>query len=205
MKKKYLIFDLDGTLINSPVRIVSEVLDFVNEVEPEYYDKTRYVMSKTFWLSLKEIFKMVFEDDDKIKKYCDEAYKRLDKLRGKLKFFPWIPEKIKELSKKYKLFLSTWSSTDFAEDSLQEWWIKDCFEMIFWSEKVMKGSKHLEAFVDYSWDDKFFERSVYIWDGDMDRVFAEKHNIDFVFIWNKGIDKYEIKSVVEIDEVLKRI
>ncbi len=205
MKKKYLIFDLDWTLINSPGRIVDEILDFVKEVDPEYYDRTRYILSRTFWLSLKEIFRMIFEDQKKVEDYSHEIYNRLDKLRGKLKFFPGVIKKIKELSKNYKLFLSTWSSTDFAESSLEEWWIKDFFELIYWSEKIMKWSKHLEAFAEYSWDDNFFAKSVYIWDGDMDRVFAEKHNIDFVFIWNKGIDRYEIESVTEIDEVLKKI
>jgi phosphoglycolate phosphatase-like HAD superfamily hydrolase len=202
--KKYLIFDLDWTIINSTVWIVNEILNFINKIEPDYYDKTRYTINQTFWLSLKEIFFIVFKDEKKSKRYSLEVYNRLDKIRWRLKFFPWIPKKIKELSKKYKLFLTTWSSTDFAKKSLRKWWIKDCFELIYWSDKILKWQEHLDIFADYTWDNNFFEDSIYIWDWDMDRVFAKKSSIDFIYIWNKKIDKYEIESIVQIDAILKK-
>ena len=110
---------------------------------------------------------------------------------------------IKELSKEYDLFLSTWNSTKFAKEMLDKWWIKDRFELIFWSNKIPKWHLHLESFKEYSWDEDFYKKAVYIWDWSMDRVFAREAWIDFVHIWNRWEDKYEIDKVTKLVIILE--
>ncbi len=201
--KKYIIFDLDWTLISSESKIKKRVLNFIKEKEKDSYDKARYLITKTQWMPLKDFFFKIVWNKNKAEKYSKDVYKILWHLRKKTNFFPWAKKKIKELSKKYKLFLSTWSSTKFAKDILKDGWIKDYFELIYWSDIILKWQEHLDIFADYSWDKHFFKKSIYIWDWDMDRVFAKNAKIDFIHIWNEKKDRYEIKSIIEIDNILK--
>jgi len=63
-------------------------------------------------LSTLEQLKLVFEDKSdlsfiEIKKLTKKIYKRIRKKQDKVEFFKGVPEKIKEISKDYKLFLTT--------------------------------------------------------------------------------------------------
>jgi FMN phosphatase YigB (HAD superfamily) len=126
-----------------------------------------------------------------------------EKINQNIEFFPWVLEKMVELSKWYKLFLTTSSPTYVAENALKSWWIFELFEIIYWSEQIAKSEIHLEYFQEYSSDENFYRKALYIWDWNNDRVFAQRKNIDFIHIWNDKKDKFEINSVCEIDEILK--
>lgn len=124
-------------------------------------------------------------------------------------FFKWIPEKIFELSKKYKLFLSTRSSTKSAEEYLKKWWIYDCFEYILWSEKICKSKQHIDFFKEITLDKDFEKFSIFIWDWEIDRFIAKETNIIFIHI-DKNLeknfyDKLEINSINEIEKIFKEI
>ena len=57
--------------------------------------------------------------------------------------------------------------------------------------------------MEYTWDEKFYKRAVYVWDWEMDRVFAKESNIDFVHIWNIWVDEYEIDKTKKLVNILK--
>ena len=65
--------------------------------------------------------------------------------------------------------------------------------------------EHLNIFKEYSKDKVFFKNSIYVWDGHSDRIFAKEAWIDFIHIWNNKKDKYEIKSVKDIDNILNKL
>lgn len=203
MKKEYLIFDLDWTLVESmtdAVRIITEYLEKIPNTDPE---KVKYVFSTTPWMALKNQIKLVYKWVSwvDIEEVTIAIYENL--LRHDADFFDWVPEKIHELSKSYKLFLTTWNSTKVALKHLEKWWIKELFELIYWSDKILKWSEHLNIFKEYSNDENFFNKSFYIWDGQSDRIFAKEAWIDFIHIWDSKIDEFEILSVANINDILK--
>ena len=203
MKYKYIIFDLDWTLINSTHKIIDIIEDYFLENYPDYYDTAKYYVESKTSISLEELLELIFKNKDLAEKETKKIYKLLNSLRDKIKFFPWIQEKILKLSKNYKLFLTTWSSTKFAKQTLKDWKIKECFEEIIWSDKILKWKKHLEIFKKLSEDNNFYENSIYLWDGEMDKIFSGEKNIDFIRVWNRWTDnENRIKSIIEIDSFL---
>lgn len=200
--KKYLIFDLDWTLIHSIWNTVHYIINFLKDYEDFSEEKARYVLTNTAWSPLIKQVWIIFENfDEKKKKQVTELiYKWLLDLDAE--FFEGIPEKITELKDNYKLFLTTWNSTNVAKKYLNKWWVLEYFEIIHWSDIILKWKDHLNSFKKYTGDEDFFKKSIYIWDWDSDRYFARESWIDFIHIWNIKKDKYEINSITEIDKIL---
>lgn len=207
MQKKYLIFDLDGTLINSQNWLIDLIWGFIKDHVKITKDEMAYLFNYKTWTPLEIQMCDILWSEKKWKELTDKIYEEIliHNKKNPANFFSWVPEKILELSKKYKLFLTTWNHTDFAKEVLEKWWIIQCFEEIYWSDKIHKWMKHLEIFKENSCDKNFFEKAVYIWDWNSDREFAKIFDIDFIHIWSEKKDKYEIKSVVEISEILWKI
>ena len=200
--KKYLIFDLDWTLIESmsdTLKIVYNELEKIPETDMEL---VRYVFTQTIWKPLKKQLEIIYPHKtiQEIEQITKNIYQKL--ANQEPRFFPWTIETIKKLCKKYKLFLTTWNSTDFAIKTLEKWWIKDCFEMILGSDKILKWEEHLEIFKEKTQDENFFKKAFYVWDGNSDREFAQWKWIDFIHIGNEGKDKYEVESVSEIEKII---
>ncbi len=204
--KKYLIFDLDWTLINSTHEILDIIEGYIAEKYPEYLETAKYYIKNHLGMSLQEQLVKILNNEQEAIKATKEIYSLLNNLRDKLHFIDWVEEKILELSKNYKLFLTTWSSTSFAESALKWWWIYECFELIYWSDQILKWQKHLDIFNEYSLDKDFYKNSIYIWDWEMDKIFATQAWIDFIRIWTKWTkDENRIKSVTEINTILDKI
>jgi len=207
--KKYLIFDLDWTLIKSQKVLLELVSNYLKENFWIENEKSKYFLSSTRGMPLFEQIKEILGfDEHKAKEIANDIYKKIENTE-KGNFFLWVPAKIKELRKNYKLFLSTWNSTKFAEENLKKWDIFDCFEYILWSENIWKSIEHIEIFKDYTWDKDFEKLAVFIWDWEKDRDIAKEVNMDFIHIdedlKNDFWDQYEIKSVSEISDILSLI
>lgn len=207
--KKYLVFDLDWTLIESQSKLMKIVINYLVKNFSVDEEKIKYIASTTRWTWLPkqiELFLWVSENDSK--KIANEIYEEINK-NWTSNFFDWVPEKISELSKNYKLFLSTWNSTKFAEENLKKWWIYNCFEYILWSENISKSEEHIKFFKENFLIEDFEENAVFIWDWEKDREIAKICKMEFIHIdenlENKFWDKYEIKSVALIDEILKKL
>lgn len=202
--KKYIIFDLDWTLINSTHKVIDIIEDYFLEKYPDYFDAARYYIENSQWQSLQEQLEHIFNNKDKAEKETKKLYSLLNKLRDKIHFIPWTEDKIKELSKNYKLFLTTWSSTKFAQNTLKDWLIDKYFELIYWSDIILKWREHLEIFKQYTQDKNFFKNSIYLWDWEMDKIFAQESWIDFIRVWHRWTeDERRIKSIKEIDSILE--
>lgn len=194
MIKKYLILDLDWTLINSNSNIKDLILLFFKNKEPNYYDKVRYNLDFNKISNIQDLLKIIYWNnyDLLIEK---NIYDFLDKNNQKNSFIEWTLEKILELKDKYTLYLSTWSSTKSAENILQKGWVKQYFEMIQWSDMIPKSEEHLDIFKIHSWDKDFFKKAISIWDSIRDELFATNRNIDFIKIWNKYKSIYDINNI----------
>lgn len=204
MKKQYLIFDLDWTLVDNWSKIQKTILKSIEKYYPDYLDKAKYIFTIHWNRRLDIYLKEVFDYDENICSFLEEEIKlHFIEINNQTEFFPWVTQKIKELSKKYKLFLTTSSPTHVAKTHLEKWWIIDKFELIYWSDLILKWKEHLNNFKIHSLDEMFFEKSFYIWDWDNDSYFAKESWIDFIRIGKFWKDKYEINSITEIDILLE--
>ena len=192
MKYKYIIFDLDWTLISSNNNIKNIIIQYFKEEQPDFYDKVRYTLDFNKISNIQELLIEVYWE-----KHCKtkhtKIYEFLDLHNNKNDFLDWTIQKILDLKENYKLFLSTWSSTKFANKILKQWWVHNHFEKILWSDVIPKSEKHLDIFKEYSWDKYFFKNSISIWDSPRDELFAKNRWIDFIKIWE------EYKSIKDID------
>ncbi len=196
MDKKYIIFDLDGTLIKSNNNLLNAILDFFKRKQPKYYDTLRYTIDIKKISSIKQLLTEIYwRFEEKEKELHDELYEYLDEINKDSLFIDWTIEKILELKDKYKLYLSTWSSTKIAKEILEKSKIAEYFEVILWSDKIPKSEIHLDMFMENSGDKDFFINSVSIWDWVNDEIFAKNKNIEFIKIWDKIKGINEIKNI----------
>lgn len=204
MRKQYLIFDLDGTLIESMHDSEKIVFRYLSQLPNFNEERARYIYNNTMWTPLLRQLEMICEwIDVDVQNLCDKIYSDIYELD--CHFFPWVPEKIQELSMTYQLFLTTGNSTPTAEKYLKNGKIFNSFELILGSNEILKWWAHLELFKEYSNDANFYEKSIYVGDGGSDREFALEKWIDFIHIWNAWYDQYEIPSVLHINSILTTI
>lgn len=207
--KKYLIFDLDWTLIKSNKETWNLIINYVGKNYWVDKEEFKYFLQQTKGMPLKKQIQNFMKTDEKESRKITNKIYELIRIENKSIFFPWSIEKIKELSKNYKLFLSTWNSTEFAKKKLNEANIIKFFEYILWSETILKWPEHIDFFKEKIWDENFEKYTIIIWDWQIDREIAKNSNIDFIHIdenlKNSFNDKYEIKSVRNIDRVLEKI
>lgn len=206
---KYLIFDLDWTLIKSNKINTLQALHYIKKTDENYLEKAKYIFSTTAWMNIFDQLKLIFDDknfsEKIVHKIWEKIYKRIRKKEDEVEFFKWVPKKIEELSKKYKLFLTTWNSTKFAKEILDSVWIKDCFQLIYWSDEIKKWSQHLNIFKNYTENDNFFNESLYFWDWEMDKLFAKESGIKFVRIWDfEEQENHVLDNIANIDKILNK-
>ena len=130
MIKKHLIFDLDWTLIESMSDTIKIALNYLKKIANTDIQKAEYILNTSWGMSLREQLVIIYDwvDNINIDEIKNWIYNIL--FKNEAAFFVWIPEKIIELSKNYKLFLTTWNSTPTAIKYLTNWWIIDCFELL---------------------------------------------------------------------------
>ena len=203
--KKYIVFDLDGTLINSKKKNEEKVISIIKDIQPEKVNQAQYILSTTAWMPLIKQLELIFKDtlqDINLEELTKKIYDEIFSLEKEVSFFPWVIEKIKELNWKYKLFVTTGNSTRFAKKELENVGIHKYFELILWSDEFLKWPEHIDIFKQKVDDENFCEHAIYIWDGERDREIAIAHSIPFVHIGEQNIDKYEIACISCIDDIL---
>ncbi|MGE4443546.1 MAG: HAD family hydrolase [Candidatus Altimarinota bacterium] len=201
--KKYLIFDLDGTLIDTKGKIQKAILSSIQKHTPEFYKKAQELFFIYGNFPLPYYLNQVYDDIILEKNLEQHILQEFQIINENVYFFPGVCAKISQLSQNYTLFLTTASPTRIAKNALKIGGILELFEIIYGSEEVRKSEAHLEYFQEYSCDEDFYKKAVYIGDGNNDRFLAEAKNIDFIHIGNDKKDRYEIQNVVEIESILK--
>lgn len=205
--KKYIIFDMDGTLIESEsTNFVLEYKHLKTYLPDLEYDYFKYFNIQTAGAPLDEIVRILFKNtlaDDAVNKITNELYDILIKNMANNLFFDWVIDMIQDLQKDYTLFLSTGNSDEFAQKKMAQWGIHICFDHILGSSIVGKSSEHIKIFKERSWDPDFEKNAIYIGDGNTDRDIARANNITFIKIWKAGIDIFEVNKTVEAREIIK--
>ena len=200
--KKYIIFDLDGTLIESMYQSDSIIIWTIRKYYPEIDEKKIIsILQSCTGTPLIIELEMIFEwKKVYLQELTDEIYEEIFKLD--CQYYPGVISIVKQLSQTYILFLTTWNATKTAMKHLNAWWIQDYFSLVLWSDTLLKWIHHLEKFAGYTWDKFFYQNALYVWDGNSDREFAKMKDIDFIHVGHDRKDLYEIPSVREIGTIL---
>lgn len=207
--KKYIIFDMDGTLIKSEginTQLEYECLKtYIPDLELDYF---KYYTHQTGGTPLFEQLKVLFKNsitENELKRITNELYSITAQNRNKSFFFEWVIEMVKNLQKDYTLFLSTGNSDEYAQKKMSDGWIGICFHHIIGSSIILKWFEHIKIFKEITGDEDFEKHAVYIGDGNTDREIAQANNIDFIKVWKTGIDTYEVNKTIEILPILKKL
>ena len=207
--KKYIIFDLDGTLIESEsVNFPLEYNHLKTYLPDLEYDYFKYFNIQTAGMPLPEMVKILFKNTlpaDAVDKISDELYQLIIENREKHLFFDWTIDMIQKLNIDYTLFLSTWNSDEYAQKKLSEAGIAVCFDRIMGSSIIGKGPEHIKIFKEISWDEDFEKNTVFIWDWNTDREIARANNITFIKVWKAWIDTYEVEKTIDALEIIKSL
>jgi hypothetical protein len=79
------------------------------------------------------------------------------------------------------------------------------FDVVFGGTIREKWEKHMEVFELVTEDQNFANRSVYVWDSEIDRAIAKMAWISFVKIWKEATDRYELDKTVEIIDYIEKV
>lgn len=116
---KYLVFDLDGTLIRSQGRVSGLIAEFLEERFGLDKEATRYyfhsMRGKALLPQLMDYLQMAEQEAQVL---ADELY-ALIRQTPQGEFFPGVIEVIQRLSQDFRLFLSTGNSGAFALGNLE--------------------------------------------------------------------------------------
>lgn len=196
--KKYLIFDLDWTLISSKSYLKRIITEYFEKNYPDFLDTLKYKLDYDMIWDFDDLLNAIFQwdmTDEKIKEIKKELYSIINEKVDHVGFISWTTETLNKLKQDFKIFLSTWNSSDFAKQILKKWWCIDCFDIIIWSEIIPKSIEHVKLMIDHTNDENFYENAVFIWDWPRDREIANTLWIKYIKIWWE--DWY--KSISEID------
>ena len=203
--KKYLIFDLDWTLIDSHWTNWNRIQDYIDKNLPEYSDNAKYSLKQMYRFSNISKILLQIMPEKEYEKHIIWIKKVLDKKPLNINFYSWAIDLIKRLSKKYDLYLSTWSPEHILEEVLNHWEILDYFKLTKWSKFIQKWVEHIEIFKDYSEDSEFEKYSILIWDWYMDKFIAEQCWIDFIRVWTWILEwEVWIKNISELESILEK-
>lgn len=207
--KKYLIFDLDGTLIRSNGRISKLISKYLAEHYNKDPEETRYFFSTTKGQALSvQLATYLQRSPEEIQTITKAIYKEINALEQG-QFFPGVAEIIKNLAKSYQLLLSTGNSTSYAIENLKKGNILEYFQMVLGSEHISKSPDHIAIFKEKTENPDFEKQAIFIGDGENDRIIAQTCGIDFIHIDEHGdstyADKYHISSVADIEPILAQI
>ena len=188
MKKKYIIFDFDWTIIDTVQLMYSIIIKEVKKIDKSL--NNNYILLKLNrynWKWIKDVLKIIIPNisSENILKIEKNIKEKSIKHINKNIFKKWILNLIKNISKNYQLFLTSWNYQNYINSILELWEIKQYFKIILWSDKITKSEKHLEYFKEKIWDKNFYKNSVYIWDWKIDEVNAKSKWIDFIYFENK--------------------
>lgn len=207
--KKYIIFDMDGTIIES------ETVNFPLEYEhlktylPDLeYDYFKYFNIQTAGTPLREQIQILFKNtlsEEAVNKITDELYQIIVNNKDKHPFFDGVQDMVHSLQKDYTLYLSTGNSDEYAKKKLSDGWIAVCFDRIIWSTLIWKSSEHIKIFKDLSWDENFEKHAIFIGDGNTDRDIAQSCWIDFIKVWKSWIDTFEVDNTIEARAIIKKL
>ena len=195
-KYKNILFDLDGTLIDTGEGIINAVFYCVKQRGMKEIDLD--TAKRFVGPPLVESFKNVFGVNDEEAKECARVFRVYYADKGKLECIPYkdVKETLVELNKRgYKLFVATSKPTVFAKEILDKFELSSYFTEIVGSNLDNTRSKKNEI-IDYIIDNYQLNRKETLMVGDKNNdIFgAKKSNLDSLGVLYGYGDQKEIED-----------
>ena len=207
MKKKLIIFDMDGTLVNSSITIANAI-NYVRKnlgfapMESEYI--LRLVNDHT--INPAQIFYHAKAFDKDHEKWFSEYYtKNHDK---ELALYVGIKEMLLLLKKEgYKLAVATNAYRGSTIESLTHLDVYDVFDGIACYDDVLQGKPHPDML--YKLLDELdvnIKESIFIGDGPRDEMAAKEANMDYIMVdWGFTEHINALRTVEELRGLLTNV
>ncbi len=185
MKYKHIVFDVDGTLIDSEYSILAALVDTLKEINGKDYtiDELRYVLGIPGAETLK-----LFEVKD-----IDNALalwlKNMDKYKDTIKIFDGVIEVLDLLnSKGYKLGIVTSKLREEFDHDFNRFDIKKYFSTIVCADDTTLHKPYPEPLLKYmELNDIKNKDLIYIGDTGYDYECAKGANVDFALaLWTEN-------------------
>lgn len=179
--KKYIIFDLDWTLIKKhKVDIYEFLLKKIKNISEEKFVLANIIIEEDYWIRAKKLLEKIDLEVKQSEIIMKEIHQIVDELSDKQELFNDTVEIIEKLSQKYDLFISSVSSDWMVQNFLEKPEIKWKIRAWLWSSKIQKWVKHISRFKEMTNNKKFEKQSIFIWDSETDKILAQKSGIDFI-------------------------
>lgn len=200
--KKIIVFDMDGTLVDSSDMIVSSVNFIRKNLGFEVLSKD--IVLKNINDPKIDANKFFYQDiyfDENLTQKCNRFYE--ENCTKNIKLFHGVNLLLDTLSKKYTLDIATNTYTDLSKKMLRSLGVEKYFTNIIGYDKV-KNIKPSGDILFYSIQKHQLknEAFLFIGDSDKDKICAKNANIDFLYInWEKDT----INSILNKIENFNRI
>jgi len=185
MKYKHIVFDVDGTLIDSEYSILAALVDTLKEINGKDYtiDELRYVLGIPGAETLK-----LFEVKD-IDNALSLWLKNMDKYKDTIKIFDGVIEVLDLLnSKGYKLGIVTSKLREEFDHDFNRFDIKKYFSTIVCADDTTLHKPYPEPLLKYmELNDIKNKDLIYIGDTGYDYECAKGANVDFALaLWTEN-------------------
>jgi len=204
VKKKLVIFDMDGTLINSSLTIANAI-NYVREkiyLPPMDIDLIARTINDTTINSSK-----YFYNSKKFKKEHEEWFSEYytKNHKNELALYDGIYELLIDLKENnFKLAVATNAYKKSAVESLTFLKVINLFDTVVCSDEVKQAKPHpdiLFKVLDNLNLEK--ENAIFIGDGSRDKIASRKADIDYIMV-NWGFSEYNdaVKSINKLRKIL---
>ena len=204
--KKLIIFDMDGTLVDSSITLVNAINHVRDNLslEPMSEDKILSKLNDHTINSAKYFYEAdSFKADHEVwfSQYYKDNHKRELRLYSKIK---GLLDELKE--KGFKLAIATNAYRISTNQSLIYLDIKDYFDVVACSDEVKRGKPYPDML--YKILDKLnieAKDTIFIGDGERDEVASKNAKIDYIMVhWGFSTHKEE-DAVSTISQLKKKI
>lgn len=200
-KKKLIIFDLDGVLINS----LSNMEYSWNAVKKKYNLSAPFSKYKKFiGLPFDKILNQLNIDKNRKKIFRDYNYFSKKKIY-RIKFYKNTKKILKKLKKDYYLAICTSKNRERTDIILSN--MISVFDMIITPADVKKAKPHPEGINKIKKKFNISNKNIYfVGDSIFDKIAAQKARVNFLFAnWGYGKIAAKSKRLISIDQIFCHI
>jgi len=201
--KKYIIFDMDGTLIDSS-KLLANSINYVrqNLGLEKLDDETILKAINDESLNAPMFFYESEEFEEFHTEFFNEYYQAHYKTDSKL--YPYAKELLEKLSKTHKVSLATNAYKKSAYTILFALGIEHYFDIIICGDEVEHPKPHpqmLNMIIEFYEDEK--SKFLFVGDSTRDELCAKNAGIDSVLVeWGFSEHKNSVNSFKELEELL---
>jgi phosphoglycolate phosphatase len=206
MKKKLIIFDMDGTLVDSSITLVNAI-NYVRgklKLKPMSQDEILGKLNDHTINSAQYFYEAEFFKEQHniwFSKYYKENHKR------ELRLYDGIRELLDELKRAgFKVAVATNAYRNSTQQSLTYLNIIELFDAIACSDEVRRGKPHPDMLFKILDELNLkADEAIFIGDGERDEEASKNAKIDYIMVHWGFSDHKEDDAVGSIDELKKRI